>query len=258
MKNRDSREYLRTFKNTLIRRYPIRKELSRGGDDVTFLAYDRRFKKNKIVRFFNIADTPKITTQKILDDFELLKIKEISQHANILTINEINVFTDMMGFDYIALDVDYYNCVSLEERTITYIPMLERCRIIYSVLSALIHCHEYGLYHQNIGPQNIFVSENEVKLSEPSSWAIPLHRCYSCYEKFYAPESRDGYIANAQTDIYSVGKVFEYLNLMCGDGNNLADKIIKKATASNPIEKYKTALEFRNEINQFMALSKYL
>ena len=35
MKNRDAREYLRRFKNTLLRRYIVRDELSKGGDDVT-------------------------------------------------------------------------------------------------------------------------------------------------------------------------------------------------------------------------------
>ena len=258
MKNRDAREYLRRFKNTLLRRYIVRDELSKGGDDVTFFTYDRKSKKSKLVRFFYFADTPNITTQKILDDMKHFRIKEISQHTNILTINEINVFTDVIGFDYIALDVDYFNCISLEKRTLKYIPMLERYRIIYCVLSALIHCHEYGLFHQNISPHNIFVSENEVKLSEPSSWAIPLHRCYSCYNEFCAPESRPGYIANAQTDIYSVGKVFKYLNSINGDSNSITDKIIKKATALNADERFKSADEFKQEINKLMELSRYL
>lgn len=258
MKNRDSKEFLRRFKNTLTRRYILRRELSRGGDDVTLFTYDRKSKKNKIVRFFNFADTPNITLQKILNDFDRFKIKEVSQHTNILTINEINVFSDMMNFDYIGLDADYFDCVSLEERAINYIPMFERYRIIYSILSALLHCHEYGLFHQNVGPQNIFVSEKEVKLSEPSSWVIPLHHCYSIYKEYEAPEFKKGNIANEQTEIYSVGKVFKYLNTINGDSNNIADMIIQKATAFDAAARFKSIFEFKQEVSKLIELSRYL
>ncbi|MBT3220053.1 MAG: serine/threonine protein kinase, partial [Proteobacteria bacterium] len=130
------------------------------------------------------------------------------------------------------------------------------------VLGALAHAHAKGIVHRDIKPSNILLSKNEqpvlVDWGIASATAFRDHRLTRSHEalgtiRFSAPEQLErGHLgANAQADIYSVGRVLEYLST--GDTAQPDDvapgmppgleAIVRRATHRNPDLRFRQATE---------------
>lgn len=144
-------------------------------------------------------------------------------------------------------------------------------RILIQVCSGLKHAHQQGIFHNNLKPTNIIVAENEeVKLTDFGNInhylkSFPSKASNLETLKFQSPEQIEGKPLDARTDIYSLGIIiFEALagkapfsgrtidelknNMLTkplphpsnlNPGISLEfEKIIKKALARNPEERY--------------------
>ena len=164
-------------------------------------------------------------------------------------------------------------------------------KCLIDLLRGLEYLHENGYYHCDIKPSNVLVGDNgEYVLSDygitcfsPNHTAVHPRDCYLPHE---SPETITQKIYDARTDIYQLGlTAFRLLNGISeiksdflADRNTfqtavLAGKlitdrkyrpfvpkklrrIISKATACDPNDRYQTALEMRRALEQ-IALKGY-
>lgn len=164
-------------------------------------------------------------------------------------------------------------------------------KCLIDVLRGLEYLHESGYYHCDIKPNNILVGDNgEYVLSDYGITCFsPNHTAVhprSCYLPHTSPETISQDIYDARTDIYQLGlTAFRLLNGISEikndflsdpysfrtsvlNGKLIADskykpfvpkklrRIISKATAFNPEDRYQTALEMRRALEQ-IALKGY-
>lgn len=125
-------------------------------------------------------------------------------------------------------------------------------QIINQLMDAISYLHSRHICHLNICPENIFItrSAHDVKLANPANTYINSTPSFFIYkERYTAPELfKDNSIPTQACDIYSLGKVIEYLysyyNLSMG-----IRRIIGKATHTDPTKRYKSVAEMQKAFN---------
>lgn len=163
---------------------------------------------------------------------------------------------------------------------------LEACDIMYQLCSAVYYAHQHGVIHRDIKPQNVFITaDGTIKLGDfgIATFQSSAHITRSDFVvgsvHYLAPEVSEGNPATPQSDIYSLGITFFELitgSLPFDDTSavtialkHITDKfpsvrkynpktpsaieqIIYKACAKSPYDRYKTALDMRNDIERIL------
>lgn len=128
---------------------------------------------------------------------------------------------------------------------------VEAGKIMMQILDAVEYLHQNQTLHLNIRPENILITRkaHDVKLIQPATtYFIQKPSFFIIKEKFTAPELFDEQTEpQATADIYSLGKVMEYLfsfsNLSAGIEN-----IIRKATHPNPAKRYSDIASMKKDL----------
>lgn len=159
------------------------------------------------------------------------------------------------------------------------------CNVVCAVLDALDYVHSRGVIHRDIKPSNIMVENgSNVRLMDLGisrmSGGNKFSSCgfigtpqYSAPEQIKREENSNAVSINATTDIYELGITFYELLTGVNPMNSESEaetlsrqisqplpynehiprklyKVIVKATAKEQSQRYQTALEFKNAINQ--------
>lgn len=204
-------------------------------------------------------------------------------HPNIVTIYDVGETEEAA---YIAME--YLEGESLREMLDSgvVLPIQRICSIAAQVASALDYAHENGVVHRDIKPANIMISRNrDVKLMDFGIALIPTGSRTQAgtvlgSPKYMAPEQVTGKATDGRADIFSLGAVL--YEMLTGstpfNGDNLTaimykilndppempsalnarvprelDRIIAKALAKRPEDRYQTAKEFAKDLKHYEA-----
>jgi serine/threonine-protein kinase len=163
---------------------------------------------------------------------------------------------------------------------------LEACDIMYQLCSAVYYAHQHGVIHRDIKPQNVFITaDGTIKLGDfgiatfQNSAHITRSDVVVGSVHYLAPEISEGNPATPQSDIYSLGITF--FELITGrvpfDDESavtvalkhikdkfpsvrkynpktpiVIEKIIYKACAKSPYDRYKSAVDMRKDIERIL------
>lgn len=198
---------------------------------------------------------------------EIKKIEKLKGIANILAYKEYSIFERKhdVGYDILLL-MDYEKSL-IEFATEEDISNEAIIKMARDISWGLMKSHQEGIIHKDIKLENIFVAKNgEYKISD-FAIARKIESFQSAREKrgitvYTAPEVHSEYDYNEKTDIYALGVV---LYLLLNDGNipealenrdihtelpkpirvnDKVGKIIDKALAYRPEDRYTTAEDF--------------
>lgn len=141
----------------------------------------------------------------------------------------------------------------------TMMPLLNR------IIDALVHAHEHGLIHGDLGPEKIFLCPDRgTKVSgfgfneSTSLLEVKQNVIPTAASQFLSPEQKNKNVADEKSDVFALGKLTEFM--ITGSENNesgLIDvnventkifKAILKATAGEPSERYSSVVEFQDDI----------
>jgi len=163
---------------------------------------------------------------------------------------------------------------------------LEACDIMYQLCSAVYYAHQHGVIHRDIKPQNVFITaDGLIKLGDfgiatfQNSSHVTRSDVVVGSVHYMAPEISEGNPASPQSDIYSLGITF--FELVTGrvpfDDESavtvalkhikdkfpsvrkfnpkcpiIIEKIIFKACAKSPYDRYKSAVDMRRDIERIL------
>lgn len=265
----------------LANRYRITARLGTGGMAEVFEAND--FVQKKIVAI-------KIMKEELLGDIANINRfnNEVTacasmRHPNIIKVYDRGVFEDRpyMAYEFIkgsTLDekIKYYSKLSIEEAI----------QIIIQLSDAVNYIHNHGIIHRDIKPGNIFyLADGTVKVSD-FGIAVDAKIDETKTEQgimgsiyYLAPEICQGKQSTVQSDIYSIGVTFYELitgRLPFEDGRatdialakinknfpspkrilpscpDEIEAIILKACSKNPKDRYGSAIEIKNDLENYI------
>lgn len=117
----------------------------------------------------------------------------------------------------------------------------ESKKIMNQLMEAVSYLHAQHICHLNIRPENIFIakSSHTVRLANPGNTYAGYTPSFLIYkEQFSAPELfNENYAPTPACDIYSLGKVMEYLYSYSHLSYGIR-RIIRKATQADPAKRY--------------------
>ncbi len=163
---------------------------------------------------------------------------------------------------------------------------IEACDIMYQLCSAVYYAHQHGVIHRDIKPQNVFLTaDGSIKLGDfgiatfQNSAHITRSDVVVGSVHYLAPEISEGNPASVQSDIYALGVTF--FELITGrvpfDDESavtvalkhikdkfpsarkfnpktpiIIEKIINKACAKSPYDRYKSTADMRKDIERIL------
>lgn len=121
------------------------------------------------------------------------------------------------------------------------------------ILDYLHHLSPYPILYQDLKPEHIILCGNQLKLIDfgIASFFTGSGKHFQIYgtDGFAAPEARNGLPVTLAADIYSLGKVLEFL--ISAADSKCSDRllhIVKRATAKEPDERYPSAADAANAL----------
>lgn len=132
-------------------------------------------------------------------------------------------------------------------------------KLLKEILDITVSLNDENVYHVCFAPSNILVrkTDNAVRLLCHGSFYSKVDQdvLYEGVEDFVAPEVFNGSVINSRTDVYSLGKFIAYLYESSGLPIELK-KIIEKATAVNPDDRYDSVATLRATIEKVTAMKR--
>lgn len=270
-------------------RYMIGGTLGRGGFGVTYLAYDTKDKKTVAIKEYfpsmlsmrdrrahiipnseKSAEQFNIGAEKFFDEAEL--VRQFNGNPNIISIYEC--FYENNTAYYI---MEYLDGITLENYVKKYgvLNPAQAAYIADKLTMALVVLHSGRILHRDISPDNIMLCKNgNVKLIDFGAarqflsdgmlgYTVIMKTGFSPMEQYSQDANPD-----VRADIYSAGTLLYYAltgnvpespykrlendsmfrEYTAGDGELW--RVIGKATAIMPAERYQSAEEFRAGLSE--------
>lgn len=129
----------------------------------------------------------------------------------------------------------------------------ESKRIMNQLMNAVTYLHSRNICHLNLRPENIYITRNshDVRLANPgNTYAVCSPSFFIYKEQYTAPELfNDNDIPTPASDIFSLGKVMEYLYSYSHLSYSIR-RVINKATQADPAKRYANVQEMQQAFNR--------
>lgn len=259
-------------------RYYVLSHLGTGGMAVVFECEDRFLKRTVAI---------KILKEELLDDKDAISdfTREVKASVKMSHMNIMEIYQEGIWQNRPYLVLEYLNDQTLLDRIEFYtkFSVQEACEIMLQLLDAIEYTHQHKIIHRDIKPQNVFYLANgTIKLGDfgiaKNEKDAENHGKIIGSVHFLAPEVLLGKPFSVASDIYAAGITFFQLitGVLPFDGSTeevanaqikkefpipsmfgntipkQIDQIILKSVSKNPKARYKSALEFKNAISDFL------
>lgn len=266
-------------------KYEVLDEISRGSMGIVYLGHDPYIDRHVAIK---VAFAEQLRDEESGAQYRKMFFNEAHTagkltHPNIISIHDAGVDGDTC---YIVMEfVPGGQTLKNFCRSDALLPIERVVEIVFKCAAALDYAHREGVIHRDIKPSNILVTESgDVKIGDfsiayinklDSTGTMPLGMVGS--PRYMSPEQIcEDYLTN-QTDIFSLGVVmYELLTgrhpfaadnfsrlvqkilneeppplaeLRAGISDDL-ERIMRKAIAKNPAERYKTGLELATDLSR--------
>ncbi|MEO8133183.1 MAG: protein kinase [Betaproteobacteria bacterium] len=262
-----------------IGRYEVVSVLGRGAMGTVYKAIDPVIERTVAIKTINLDLSSKERAEFEQRFYREAKSAGRLSHPNIVTIYDVGETDDVA---YIAME--YLEGESLREflDTGVVLPMSHICKIARRIAGALYYAHENQVIHRDIKPANIMIArDRDIKIMDFGIAKVPtgsrtLDGTVLGSPKYMAPEQIIGQPTDARTDIFALGAIlYEMLTGRAPfSGENLNaimysilhedppppsevtarvpaefDRIVAKALAKRPEDRYQTAREFASDLH---------
>ncbi|MDO9220652.1 MAG: serine/threonine-protein kinase [Thiobacillus sp.] len=263
---------------TIIGRYEVLAMLGQGAMGTVYKAVDPLIERTVAIKTINLNLSKEERAEFEERFYREAKSAGRLSHANIVTIYDVGETDDIA---YIAME--YLEGESLREvlDSGVVLPLEMISKIAARIASALNYAHENNVVHRDIKPANIMItSSRDVKIMDFGIAQIPTGSRTQLgtvlgSPKYMAPEQVAGQPTDGKTDIFALGVVL--YEMLTGatpfNGDNLSaimykilneepappstlnprvpavfDRIVSRALAKRPEDRYQTAREFARDL----------
>lgn len=260
-----------------IGRFEVLSELGKGGQGTVYLAYDPQLdRKVAIKTLSNLTHQ----TQQLTHE---ARIVSKLQHPNIITLHDAGENQGTPYLIYAYIEGRTLAQVLKQEKTL---PQVRAAEIICGVLEGLAYAHAQGVCHLDMKPANVMISNTGLAMVMDFGLAQTISAMEQPHDatlhgtpRYIAPELISGQRGDFLSDLYSVGtmlyemvtgefavsghNIYEVLNRAAHENiaapstrNKLIDtkleKIILRAVAKDPRERYLSALVMKQELQDYL------
>ncbi len=256
-----------------ILHYKIIEKSGGGGMGVVYKAKDEKLDRVVALKFL----PPQLLSDEDAEKRFMTEAKSASSldHTNICTIYDINKTED--GQLFIAMA--YYEGETLKKKINRgSLPVEEAINFAVQIAAGLERAHSGGIIHRDIKPANIMITNfGEVKIVDfglaksKTSAGITKFGSTVGTAAYMSPEQTRGEVIDQKTDIWALGVIiyemitgtsafkgeyeqaiiYSILNDELPDINGIPDelnRVIKKATAKNPDDRYNSISEMYSDL----------
>lgn len=262
-------------------RYKIVKELGEGGMAIVYKAIDQISDKEVTIKI--------IKDETMRNPINLTRFEREARataslnHPNIVKVITLGTFK---GRPYMVNEFIKGKTLRDILNIRGKFSFLEALDIMYQLCSAVLFAHQHNVIHRDIKPQNIYmVSDGSIKLGDfgiatfLNSSHVTRSEVVVGSVHYLAPELSQGKMASPQSDIYSLGvTLFELITGRVPFDDDSAvtvalkhikenfpspkkynsktpvciEKIIFKAVAKNPTDRYKSVYNMKEDIGKIL------
>jgi serine/threonine-protein kinase len=215
-------------------RYELIEEIGRGGMGVVYLAQDNELRRRVAL--------------KVLNSPEEARTMASLEHPGIVPVHDAGALPD--GRTFYAMK--FVEGTRLDAFRETMPSLADRMRIFARICEPIAFAHSRNVIHRDLKPANVMIGAfGEVLVLD---WGTAGRTdaptaTMAGTEGYMAPEQRTG-ITDARTDIYSLGKVLEYLLNPSDPKPVLA--IAAKAAHPDPRMRYGSVVELAEDAMRFL------
>ncbi|MEZ4666664.1 MAG: protein kinase [Anaerolineae bacterium] len=272
--------------NRKIGKYEVIERLGRGGMAEVYRAYQSsldRYVAIKVLHAF-LADDPEFKSRFEREAQNIAKLK----HPNIVQVYDFDYDTEGESY-YMVMEL--VDGTTLKDRVGSIVargellPISEVIRIIREAAGALAYAHSRNMIHRDVKPANLMLDhDNRVVLTDFGIAKIVTGAQFTASggmvgtPAFMAPEQGLGEAGDERSDLYSLGIIM--FQLLVGklpydadtplaiilkhlnsptpsirdfkpDLPATLDRIVSKAIAKEPVERYQSASELIEDLERF-------
>ena len=272
---------------TQLGRYRILGELGRGAMGVVYRAVDPLIDREVALKTLHDS-----LPQDVAGEVQARFLREARSagrlnHPNIVTIFDVG---QEGGVAYIAMELLEGPSLQQVLKERKPIPYHSAADIIAQVADALHHAHQFSIVHRDVKPANVVVSRSgRAKLTDFGVAYVPASDVTQNGSalgspRYMAPEQVLGQPVDARADVFSLGVVLYELLTRCtpferpGDTTVFAlmqriagephpplrqadpdipagfDRIMDRALAKRPQDRYQTAAELASDLRNYQSL----
>jgi len=264
-----------------IGHYEITGTLGEGGMGIVYAARDRRLNRSVAIKMIRGRSEPEAAER-------LRREARAAATVNHPNICQLYDFGEEEGDLFIAME--YLEGESLATRLAAGpLPLGEAVQITLAVLAALDALHSHGLMHRDLKPSNIFLTPHGVKLLdfglaraigfETAETRLTLPGTVLGTPHYLPPEQALGQLVDGRGDLFAAGAVlyemltgrppfsgasvpeivhaivYEHPPALGGSpGVGAIDRVIRKAIAKRPQNRYQSAGAMADDLRATMLL----
>lgn len=245
----------------------IKRVLGHGGSATTYLAEDTVAEQDVVLK---IIRNHEWAARLARNEFKILSRLN---HAHVPRVHDIRSADSPFH-----IKMEHVRGVPLNEDRERYASLASCLEVAEAVLDALQHVEEQGLIHRDVSPANILVptdADETIKLIDFGIAAIDDHQMSAVgTPRYRAPEIDSGGEWSHACDLYSLGVVLyelvsgtlpfatttedvprkgEVVDLESAAehlGSSAVARVLLRATAPDPGERYSSASDFADELRQ--------